>query len=427
MNGGFPGQADPVQHLVEGPGHGNAGDRNQCAAVVVVSQTDLTADVIAVKVHLKAGHGHDLQIRSLTEHLGPGTAGLHTDAAQFTGWVLSQVLAVAAAAIVGHCLALADNFHFTQRHTVGVKLGTAGAAGNLAGHGNADHVPLRGLLDGIALGPEAGMAVNGGIVQVPCNAPKELGQFFLMENHRAGRLFLGHRCMVTGSHLLHLLGDLGHQFFLPEGAEVILLVELHTLGFPVIGGDGLHHGTVADLGFLKSPAVAQGFGMAAQEDFQRVDGGVFHRIGPEHQLCDLRSQFCRLIIGEIALHFVASGLGVGKFKGAVFDEQGLGHRFIQKIPKLGLGGGGIDKELGLALEFPMGHIDRHLFVAGVGTTNGFQGALHEKQLVAFLLADADPVVADAGIGIQQFFDLIHPNFTFTFSAGPPSLTRTHSL
>ena len=41
--------------------------------------------------------------------------------------------------------------------------------------------------------------------------------------------------------------------------------------------------------------------------------------------------------------------------------------------------------------------------------------------------DIDLVTADLFVGAEQFNGCHHPSFTFTFNAGPPSLTRTHSL
>ena len=72
-------------------------------------------------------------------------------------------------------------------------------------------------------------------------------------------------------------------------------------------------------------------------------------------------------------------------------------------------------------------VDRDRLVAGVRTAYGLQLALDEEQLTAFLLVDIDLIVRNCGIVFKKLYDLSHPSFTFTFNAGPPSLTRTHSL
>ena len=73
------------------------------------------------------------------------------------------------------------------------------------------------------------------------------------------------------------------------------------------------------------------------------------------------------------------------------------------------------------------HIHRYHLVADIGAADGFQLALDIETLIAFLGGKADLIIADPGISLQRIHDLFHPSFTFTFSAGPPSLTRTHSL
>ena len=56
-----------------------------------------------------------------------------------------------------------------------------------------------------------------------------------------------------------------------------------------------------------------------------------------------------------------------------------------------------------------------------------QLAMDVKQFTGFFSMAVYFIIADLGVGLQQLNNGIHPNFTFTFRAGPPSLTRTHSL
>ena len=75
----------------------------------------------------------------------------------------------------------------------------------------------------------------------------------------------------------------------------------------------------------------------------------------------------------------------------------------------------------------MGSIDGHFRVAGTGAANRFQLALDKEQFIAFLFVDIDLIITDLRIFAQHDFQFCHPSFTFAFNAGPPSLTRTHSL
>ena len=48
------GKTDAVQYLAEFSGYGDAGNRRDGVAVIVICQTNLTADVVVVGVYLKS-------------------------------------------------------------------------------------------------------------------------------------------------------------------------------------------------------------------------------------------------------------------------------------------------------------------------------------------------------------------------------------
>ena len=70
------------------------------------------------------------------------------------------------------------------------------------------------------------------------------------------------------------------------------------------------------------------------------------------------------------------------------------NQFVQ----FAFGGGGIGKELGIALEAVVVNIHGDDLIAGVGAADSLQLALHIEAFIAFLCGQIDLVIADPGIG-----------------------------
>ena len=195
----------------------------------------------------------------------------------------------------------------------------------------------------------------------------------------------------------------------------------------VVSGNGFHHSAVAHLRLFNAPAVYHRVGVAVDKHFHRVQIRVFHGVGGEDAIRDLTGQFCLGVSGEIALNLKFAGFLLREGVHLVVQKICLLYGFLDQLRQLFFRGGGIDIELGIALETVVIHIHGDHLVAGVGAADGLQLALHIKALIAFLGGEIDLIIADLGVCLQRCNHSFHPNFTFTFSAGPPSLTRTHSL
>ena len=167
--------------------------------------------------------------------------------------------------------------------------------------------------------------------------------------------------------------------------------------------------------------------MAVHKDFHRVEIRMFHGVGRKYRIRDLVCQFRQGVGGEITLHFIFAGLVFRQAIHLVIQKQRLFHSLFDQIIQFVFCGGSVDVELGVTFKAVVIGIYRDDLITGVGTADSFQLALYIEALIALFPGEADLVIADTGIGLQGIYDGFHPNFTFTFSAGPPSLTRTHSL
>ena len=354
-------------------------------------------------------------------------AGIGNQAAQLAGRNFAQVLAEAVAAVVSSRLAVLYDPLASQGQTVRIEHSAADTTGVSAGHGDANLVAGGVFLDIITFFEKVGVRIDCSVIEIGSNRTEQFGNFQFLQNHLArAHVFRGHS-LAAGFDFLKLAGDLTGNGIQIQGAEIVLMVQFHALLFICIGGDGLQHGIKTHLGFLHAPAVAHGLGMAVDEHLYAVEGCVFQGIGRKHRLAYLHSKIHPVCICKIAGNLVGAFLIGRQFVGSVADEQRLFHRLFDQILQLILGGRGIDKELSIAYKFPMAHVDGNFLVAGVGAAYSFQLALDKEQLCALLAVEIDLIIADAAVGAQHFYDISHPNFTFTFRAGPPSLTRTHSL
>ena len=354
-------------------------------------------------------------------------AGVHLDAPQVAGGNFVQILTEAVVTIVGNGLAVFYDFFGRKGHTVTIEAGAANITGKAACHSDSNGITGGCFLDLVTLMEQTRMGIDGGKVQIPADAAKQLTQLLLVQHHRAingkVRLHSSSSCL----NFLQLFSNLLDNSVVIKGAEIILLIQLHTLGLAVVGGNGLHHGIVTYLGFVDSPAVADGIGAAVHEDFYGVQICVFQRIGGKDSFRDLCGQLGEGIGREIAFHCKLTGFVFRQLIHLIVEQQRLFHSLFNQLVQLGFCGGRIYVELGVTLKIIVIHIHSDDLVAGVGAADSFQPALHIEAFIAFFGGKADPVVADTGIVFQMGNDSFHPNFTFTFSAGPPSLTRTHSL
>jgi len=419
---GLGGEANAVQYVAELAGDGNAGDGGDHAVVVVVSKTHFAADVIVVEIELNAGGGEDLQIGAFD---GLNGAGSDDHAAHGACGHLAQILAVAVRAEVTDDHAVFDELCGAQGDAVGVEAGAAGVAGHRAGHGQGDKIALGLLLDGVALAEEIGLGVDRGVVQAECDAHEHTGQLEGIEYHGAFQL-LGLDGLAAGLDFDQLAADLLGNSLCVEIVEVVLLVELHALLRAVEGGYGLDHGVVAHLGLLKALAVGNELGVLVDEDLDGVQGRALNAAGKD-RVGHLGGQLHGGVFGEIALDDVIAFFSTGQLVVGIADDQRLGDSLGDELVKLLGGSGGIDEELGAALEAVVVDVDGDFLVAGVGGADGLQLAIYIEELAAFLFYGFDLIIGDLRIFAQAFNDSNHPSFTFTFNAGPPSLTRAHSL
>ena len=171
--------------------------------------------------------------------------------------------------------------------------------------------------------------------------------------------------------------------------------------------------------------------MFVDKNLHGIERCVFHSIGIENSLSDFSGQITDVEAIKIAFDNEIAGFVFGKGEGLVVDEQRLCHCLVDQLVQILFRGIGVNEELAIAPESVMICIDGDIDVAHIGAAHGFQLAFDEEKLIAVLLMDIHLVVTYTGIGMEQFHYSIdnrsHPSFTFTFNAGPPSLTRTHSL
>ena len=178
---------------------------------------------------------------------------------------------------------------------------------------------------------------------------------------------------------------------------------------------------------MDAPAVAYGVGAPVHENFHGVQVCVFYRVGGEYRIGNLTCQLGQGVVGEIALHCIVSRFVFGEGIHPVVEKACFLHSLLDQVAEFFLGGGRIYEELRVALKAIMIHIYGDDLIADVGAADGFQLALHIEALIALFGGEIDLIIADQRVCVQSMDHLFHPSFTFTFSAGPPSLTRTHSL
>ena len=349
------------------------------------------------------------------------------DAGQTAGGNLPQILTEPVAAIVVDGNAVFYNLHLSQGHAVAVELRAADAALQCTGHGQLDSVAGGLLLEGISLVEDGGVAVYRGVVQGVGNGGNQSFNLLLVENHLAVQGLLGLDGFVACLYGGHPVGNLLIQNLLVKVAEIVLLIQLHTLLPAVVGGDGLHHGIVPGLALLKAPAVGHGLVVPVHKYLHGVEGAVGNPVGIEHRIGHHRRQSVRAELGEIALHIVFPRFLRRERIGLVANQQRLLHSFVNLLLHLCLSGRGVDRELCIAQILPMGGVYRHIGVAGIGAADGFQLALDKEHFIALFPVNIDFIIGYPGVLPEQKAEFFHPSFTLTFRAGPPSLTRTHSL
>ena len=107
------------------------------------------------------------------------------------------------------------------------------------------------------------------------DAAEELAQLLLVQHNGTGQGKVRGYGRSSGLDFLQLLSNFPGYSFCIKSAEIILLLQLHTLFFPIVSGDRLYHGIVAHLGLVDAPAVANGVSVAIDEDFNRVEVCIF--------------------------------------------------------------------------------------------------------------------------------------------------------
>ena len=271
------------------------------------------------------------------------------------------------------------------------------------------------------------VVVDRAVAQIIGKIPEQLHQLLGIEDDFGSAGDGQPLGIVAGFGLGELVGDLPAQGLQVQGVEIDLLVKLHALAALGGGGDGLDHGGPALLLLVQTTAVDHRLRDPVDEDLHRVQAGDSQGVGAEDGVGDLGSQIVGVVIGEIRLDGVFSGLGGGERVVGIRDQRGLFDGLADQPVQLRLRGGGVDEEGGMALACAVGHIDGDLPVAVVGVADRLQGTLDEEQLVALLAGPVDLVFKVRVIGLQVFDNGIHPSFALAFTQGPPSLTRTHSL
>ena len=271
------------------------------------------------------------------------------------------------------------------------------------------------------------MGINGGIAEIIRNGIKQLRKLMLVQDHLAADFLLRLHGLVAGFHRFHHACNFLIQRSLIQCAEIVLLIQLNALLISVVGRDRFHHGIIPNLAFADTTAVDDSLVMLVEEYFHGVQGTVREFIGTEHGICNLCGQILRAEIRKIAFHSVFACFIGGEGIGLIIDQQCLSRCLGNQLRQLFLCCGRIDQKIRIAQKFFVGNINRYLGVAGIGAAHRFQLTLHKEHLIAFDFVDIDFIVRYPGIGPEHGFQLHHPSFTLAFSAGPPSLTRTHSL
>ena len=259
------------------------------------------------------------------------------------------------------------------------------------------------------------------------NAEKQLFQLLLVQNHLAFQLLLGLCGFISGLHRQHHVRNLLMERRFVQTAEIILLVKLYTMFLAVVGGDGLYHGIVAYLGFVQPSTVDHGFLMLIQEYFHRVEGAIGELVGVKNDVGNRGSQIFGANPSEITLYVVCSCFVLRERIGLVINQHCLGSSLRNQLCQFLIRGRGVDQEVGIPQKFSVRDVHGHLGIAGVGAAHCFQLALHKEHFKAFDLVNIDFIVRHLIVGPEHGFQFHHPSFTLAFSAGPPSLTRTHSL
>ena len=178
---------------------------------------------------------------------------------------------------------------------------------------------------------------------------------------------------------------------------------------------------------MQAQTVKDSFCVLVNKNFDRIQGSTSNGISRKDSIRDHRSQIGSFILREVTADDVLSCFSLRQGIGLIVNQISFFNSFGNQCGNLILCGRGINKKLRISLKIVVVNIDGDFLLTVVSSADGFQFSVNVEQFAGFLPVNIDFIIADIGIFLQQLYDSIHPNFTFTFSAGPPSLTRTHSL
>ena len=349
------------------------------------------------------------------------------EATQITRDFLAEVFCKSVRAVSSDDLAVVYNLFIFKTRSVRVESSRINAAFYRSSRSHDEFVARRVVLPAVAYVFHVGMRICGRVIGVRRQFGYEFGNFLGFKNYFHVSDFFGFHGVFSVSDLFHLsVYFCGYRGGI-ELRSSVSLVEFDRLSALVPRRNSLYHYLVARLRLIYALAVFYRGFFLVYENFDRVYRAVLIIIGCVYRLRDFRGEFLGFVFLNIRRRVRFGFAAVGNFVRLVEHKFRPFSRRRDFAFQFAFGSRSVDRKGRFAFFAVVVFINRHGNVRIVGRPYGFEFSVDEKRLVRLVFHFVYPVIGKFLVLFKIFRYVNHASFTFTLSAGPPSVTLTHSL